>query len=140
MILVLISIFLIILGIICLIISNYKYRCPECIENIGLCSVITGGIFTIMCIVAFAYFNIGIDKQIYEYNLERESIIKQIECINYDNDHENVSKTIVIKNICDWNKKVYGIKYWTNNPWTSWFRNKRYANSLEYIELEDYNL
>ena len=70
--------------------------------------------------------------------MERESIIKQIECIN-DN-YENVSRTIVIEKAYEWNKKVYKQKYYSKNPWTNWLNNKSYIDSLEYIDLEDYNL
>lgn len=76
-----------------------------------------------------------VNKYIYEYSLERESIVKQIEYIS--SDYEDVSKTTVIAKVYDWNKEVHNTKYWTENPWTSWFWSQKFADSLEYIELED---
>ena len=75
------------------------------------------------------------DKDIYEYSLKRESIVKQVECIS--SDYEDVSKATVIANVYDWNKEVYNAKYWASNPWTSWFWSQKFVDSLEYIELED---
>ena len=50
-------------------------------------------------------------------------------------EYEDVSKSDVIKDISEWNKKVYSCKHWANNPWTSWFYSKRVADSLEMIEM-----
>lgn len=75
------------------------------------------------------------NKDIYEYNLQRESIVKQVECIS--SNYEDVSKATVIENVYDWNKEVYNTKYWAKNPWTSWFYSQKFVDSLEYIELED---
>lgn len=76
-----------------------------------------------------------VNKDIYEYNLERESIVKQVECIS--SDYEDVSKATVIANVYDWNKEVYNTKYWAKNLWTSWFYSQKFVDSLEYIELDN---
>lgn len=50
------------------------------------------------------------NKDIYEYDIEREAIVKQVECIS--SEYEDVSKATVITNVYEWNKKVYNTKYW----------------------------
>lgn len=95
-------------------------------------------IITLITIVVFALGIFGYilyDKDIYEHNLERESIVKQVECIS--SDYEDVSKTTVIANAYDWNKEVHNAKYWAKNPWTSWFWSQKLVDSLEYIELDN---
>ena len=54
-----------------------------------------------------------------------------------NSDYEDASKAAVIQRVYEWNKKVYNAKYWSSNPLTNWFWNKKYVDSLEYIELED---
>ena len=81
------------------------------------------------------HINCTANKYIYEYSLERESIVKQVECIS--SDYEDVSKATVIANVYDWNKEVHNMKYWAKNPWTSWFYSQKFVDSLEYIELEN---
>ena len=74
-----------------------------------------------------------VNKDIYEYNLERESIVKQAECVS--SEYENITRSTVIANIYEWNKKIHSTKYWAKNPWTSWFYSQKFVDSLEYIEL-----
>ena len=49
-------------------------------------------------------------------------------------EYEDVSKSDVIKDISEWNKKVYGYKHWAYNPWTNWFYSKRVADDMKMIE------
>ena len=79
--------------------------------------------------------HVAIDKKIIDSNYERESIVKQIECIN--SDYEDVSKSKVIENAYEWNNKVRNAKYWSENPFTNWFWSKKYVDSLKYINTDD---
>ena len=76
--------------------------------------------------------NTFVNKKIQKSKIEYESIISQIE--ELENDNEDVSSIEVIKEISEWNQKVLDYKYGRENPWTSIFYNKKYANSLKYID------
>lgn len=107
----------------------------EYIELLSLCAC---GIAVIAILIEIPFIicqHCTVNKEIYEYSLERESIIKQVECIS--SDYEDVSKATVIANVYDWNKKVHNTKYWAKNPWTSWFYSQKFVDSLEYIELDN---
>lgn len=138
MIITLITIAVFVLGVIGYIFYNrdiIPWKCEEGIELLSLCAI---GISSIAILIEFLTI-IGsqctANKCIYEYSLERESIVKQVECIS--SDYEDVSKATVIANVYDWNKKVHNTKYWAKNPWTSWYYSQKFVDSLEYIELEN---
>ena len=132
MIITLITIVVFVLGVIGCIIPQ---KCKEYIALLSLLAVIMAGIAILVEIPAIIYQHCTVNKDIYEYNLERESIVKQVECISRD--YEDVSKATVITNVYDWNKEVYNMKYWAKSPWTSWFYSQKFVDSLEYIELEN---
>ena len=136
MIITLIGIGLLFLAIICFVCCEkclLSYYVDECIGYIGIILCIAGISTTLISGTIIGCANIGVD--IYNAKLEYDAIAKQVECIN--SDYEDVSKAAVIQRVYEWNKKVYNAKYWSNNPLTNWFWNKKYVDSLEYIELED---
>ena len=138
MIITLITIVVFVLGVIGCILYNRDIvprKCKEYIALLSLCAVILAGIAILIEIPGIIYLHCTTNKDIYEYSLKRESIVKQVECIS--SDYEDVSKATVIANVYDWNTDVYNAKYWTKNPWTSWFWSQKFVDSLEYIELED---
>lgn len=138
MIITLITIAVFVLGVISYILYErdiISMECEECIELLSFCAMFIG-VFAILIEIPFIVCqHCTVNKKIYEYNLERESIVKQVECIS--SDYEDVSKATVIANVYDWNKEVYNAKYWAKNPWTSWFWSQKFVDSLEYIELEN---
>ena len=97
--------------------------------------IIIGFLWLLMCVLFITIPRCTAENDIYDANLERECVVNQIEYI--DAEYEDVSKTIVIQNVYEWNKKVHAAQYWSSNPWTSWFWSKKYVNSLKYIELEE---
>ena len=138
MIITLITIVVFVLGVIgCILyerdIISRKYE--DIIESLSLLVVVIAGIAILIEIPEIICVHCTTNKDIYEYSLKRESIVKQVECIS--SDYEDVSKATVIANVYDWNKEVYNAKYWAKNPWTSWFWSQKFVDSLEYIELED---
>ena len=138
MIITLITIVAFVLGVIGYILSDRDIvprKCKEFIILLSLCAVVMAGIAILIEIPGIIRTHCMINKDIYEYSLKRESIVKQVECIS--SDYEDVSKATVIANVYDWNKEVYNSKYWAKNPWTSWFWSQKFVDSLEYIELED---
>ena len=138
MIITLITIVAFVLGVIGYILSDRDIvprKRKEFIILLSLCAVVMAGIAILIEIPGIIRTHCMINKDIYEYSLKRESIVKQVECIS--SDYEDVSKATVIANVYDWNKEVYNAKYWAKNPWTSWFWSQKFVDSLEYIELED---
>ncbi len=138
MIITLITIAVFVLGVIGYIFYNrdiipWEYK--EYIELLSLFAVTIAGIAILIELPIIIGSHCTVNKEIYEYNLERESIVKQVECIS--SDYEDVSKATVIANVYGWNKEVHNTKYWAKNPWTSWFYSQKFVDSLEYIELEN---
>lgn len=124
-----------IIGVVACAKDLFNYKINVFAEYIGSACVVIGFIFVIICLTIIIIAHCGIDQQIYQKQLEHESIVKQLECI--DSDYEDVSKADVIQKVYDWNGYVHNTKYWSGNPWTNWFNSKRLADSLKYIELEE---
>ena len=94
---------------------------------------VVGAIFSLVMIVTNHY---AIDKTIAVNQMKHDSIVKEIEAIEQDDD-EKVSRVTVIKDVQEWNSAVYSQKYWSESPWTNWFYSKEVVDSLEYIEMEE---
>ena len=139
MIITLIGIALLIVVITGFLILN-KLNLPYYIDdNIGfvLAMLAVAGIFiTFICLTLILGSHVNVDFNIYNAQLKRDTIIKQIECV--DTEYEDTSKIEVINRVYEWNQNVYKEKYYSESPWTNWLFNKNYADALEYIELEDY--
>ena len=139
MIITLIGIALLIIVITGFLILN-KLNLPYDIDdNIGFVLAmlaVAGTFITFFCLETILGTHITGDYRIYNAQLKRDSIIKQIECI--DTEYEDTSKIEVIKTAYEWNQNVYKEKYYSESLWTNWLFNKKYADALEYIELEDY--
>ena len=139
MIITLIGIALLIVVITGLLILN-KLDLPYYIDdNIGFVLAmlaIAGTFITFICLTLILGSHVNVDFNIYNAQLKRDTIIKQIECV--DTEYEDTSKIEVINRVYEWNQKVYKQKYYSESLWTNWLFNKKYADALEYIELEDY--
>lgn len=139
MIITLIGIALLIVVITGILILN-KLDLPYYIDdNIGFVLAmlaVAGTFITFICLTLILGSHVNVDFNIYNAQLKRDTIIKQIECV--DTEYEDTSKIEVINRVYEWNQKVYKQKYYSESPWTNWLFNKEYADSLEYIELEDY--
>ena len=88
-----------------------------------------------VCLTVIFTSNIGVNEKIYEAQLDRESIVQQLECVK--SEYEDVSEIEVIDKVYQWNKEVHSAKYWSQNPWTNWFWSKEYVYSLKYIDMGD---
>ena len=139
MIITLIGIALLIVVITGFLILN-KLNLPYYIDdNIGFVLAmlaVAGTFITFICLTLILGSHVNVDFNIYNAQLKRDTIIKQIECV--DTEYEDTSKIEVINRVYEWNQKVYKQKYYSESPWTNWLFNKEYADALEYIELEDY--
>ena len=96
-------------------------------------SGVFGGVTILICLLLILGSHFDVDYDIHKAQLERDSIIKQLEYI--DAEYENVSKVEIIQKVYEWNQKVYSEKRGSENLWINWFYSKKYADSLEYIEL-----
>ena len=136
MIITLIAISLIIIAIVGFLILNKTYF-SDIVDYIVCCitalSGLFGGVAIIICLLCISVSHFDVDYDIHNAQLEHDSIIKQLEYI--DAEYENVSKVEIIQKIYEWNQKVYSEKHGSENLWINWFYSKKYADSLEYIEL-----
>lgn len=64
----------------------------------------------IIVVVVIIIGHTGVEVDIHRAHAERESIIKQIECVN--SEYEDITRQKVIEKAYDWNKNVYSAKYW----------------------------
>ena len=136
MIITLIAISLIIIAIAGFLILNKTYISDivfDIVSAITILSTTLGGIT--ICLMVILCSHIDVDYDIHIAQLERDSIIKQLEYI--DAEYENVSKVEIIQKVYEWNQSVYREKRGSENLWINWFYSKKYADSLEYIEFDN---
>ena len=138
MIITLIAISLIIIAIAGFLILNKTYF-SDIVDDI-VCFITAlsgtlGSITILICLTVILCSHIDVDYDIHKAQLERDSIIKQLEYI--DAEYENVSKVEIIQKVYEWNQKVYSEKHGSENLWINWFYSKKYADSLEYIEFNN---
>ena len=102
------------------------------VNGLGLLFTVCGGLIAFIMVICIICAHVGVDATIEENRIEYESLCKRQEIIN--SEYEDVSKSDVIKDIAEWNKKVYSEKHWAYNPWTCWFYSKRVADDMKMIE------
>lgn len=138
MIITLIAISLIIIAIAGFLILDKTYFSDivdDIVSYIAALSGVFGGITIFICLTFILGSHFDVDYDIHKAQLERDSIIKQLEYI--DAEYENVSKVEIIQKVYEWNQKVYREKRGSENLWINWFYSKKYADSLEYIEFDN---
>lgn len=133
MILTLIFLGMIALGIIFIIIGDSQ--CYNFWDYLGSFNILTGSICLTASIVLLIANYVTVPSTIQENKLKYESLCKRCEIVK--SGYEDVSKSDLIEDIAEWNTKVYNTKYWTNNPWTSWFNPQKIADNLDYIYWDD---
>ena len=112
----------------------FYHAISDTMDAVGLLLFVGGGIigFAMLCIIIIAH--VGVDAQIEENRIEYNALCQRYEIIT--SEYEDISKSDVIKDIAEWNKKVYSTKHWAYNPWTNWFYSKRVADDMKMIEME----
>ena len=103
-------------------------------DDIPVVLSVVGFICLICCIIGIICAHVGENKNIEMNNIEYESLCNRLEIIN--SDYEDMSKSDVIKDVSEWNKMVLEKKYWSKNPWTSWFFSQKVVDDLKYIDYE----
>ena len=111
-------------------------KCIDWVLIIGTIFITLSGVGAIFSLVMIVTNHYAIDKTIAEYQMEHDSIVKEVEALEQDID-EKVSRVTVIKDVQEWNSAIYSQKYWSESPWTNWFYSKEVVDSLEYIEMEE---
>ena len=106
---------------------DIDYDVPTIISMIGF-------ICLICCIVGIICAHVGENKNIEMNNIEYESLCQRLEIVN--SEYEDMSKSDVIKDVSEWNKMVLEKKYWSKNPWTSWFFSQKVVDELKYIDYK----
>jgi len=109
-------------------------KCGYELSAIGMLLTIFGSSVLPILLTVIIVNHSTADKTIQENKIEYDGLCKRYETIT--SDYEDVSKSEVIADITEWNKKVYNTKYWAENPWTNWFNPKSVADNLAYISLE----
>ena len=102
--------------------DDFTAACTECVSGVAI---------LFLCI-AIACANTGVKCTISQNQIEYEGLCKRVEIAQ--SKYEDVSKSDVIKDVYEWNKDVYYEKYWTYNPFTSWFHSKKVTDALQYVE------
>ena len=134
MIITLIAISLIIIAIVGFLILDKTYF-SDIVDVITALSGVFGFVAILVCLTFILGSHFDVDYDIHNAQLERDSIIKQLEYI--DAEYENVSKVEIIQKVYEWNQSVYREKRGSENLWINWFYSKKYADSLEYIEFDN---
>lgn len=106
----------------------------EFLEFFGIVNFSLGLVFLTISVIIIISSHIMASRTIQENKLNYDGLCKRYEIIK--SEYEDVSKSDVIADITAWNIRVYRKKYWTYNPWTSWFNPKEIADNLNYISLE----
>ena len=110
----------------------YKNEYGEAIIGIGALLAVLGGVTAVIMAVIILCVHVCVDAQIETNRIEYESLCERNEIVM--SEYEDVSKSDVIKDIAEWNRKVYSYKHWAYNPWTNWFYSKRVADQMKMIE------
>lgn len=131
------TIIFVVVLVVSIVLSVIAYNeCIDWMSIIGAVFITLSGVGAIFSLVMIVTNHYAIDKTIAEYQMEHDSIVKEIAALEQDAD-EKVSRVTVIKDVNEWNSDVYVMKYWSKSPWTNWFYSKEVVDSLEYIEMEE---
>ena len=103
-------------------------------DDIPVVLSVVGFVCLICCIVGIICAHVGENKNIEMNNIEYEGLCQRLEIVN--SEYEDMSKSDVIKDVSEWNKMVLEKKYWSKNPWTSWFFSQKVVDELKYIEYK----
>ena len=112
----------------------FKFSRNDTVESIGALSLALGVASLALFLMVIVGMNLTASKHIEQNRIRYEGLCKRLEIVN--SDYEDVSKSDVIADVTQWNLDVYNKKFWTYNPWTSWFNPRRVADELNYISLE----
>lgn len=99
--------------------------------------LISGVILVLGAITTFACSMVMLENTISK-QVDYEKALYTKKTIEYRIEHKEdnvVGNELLYNDIVEFNNELRNIKYWVNNPWTSWFNNDKVAQ-LDYIEYE----
>lgn len=111
-----------------------KSRIFEIMHGVFVTIACVAGFFLILSLLFLVCFHIGVNNKKELLKIEHDGLVKRLEII--DSNYEDVSKSDVIKDITEWNKRVQTTKYLYNSPFTNWFHPKEVVDCYEYIEIK----
>lgn len=114
--------------------DRLSYSLTDFLDIVAFLNGMIGGIGICICILCIILGHSGVECHIERNQITYESLCERLEIIN--SDYEDVSKSDVINDVAEWNKDVYSVKYWSKNPWTSWFYSQEEADALQFIETD----
>lgn len=133
MILTLMCIGVFVIGVAALVVNGkfkFSWKTHDVLFNVGIACTAVGLLCGLLA-VCVALGNAA------RYDLDYQNALHEREVIEYRLDHmeENITGNEMLYNdIVEFNNRLRSQKKWANNPWTSWFNNKKIA-ALDYIEL-----
>lgn len=115
-----------------------EYKNDDCTFFAQVSFMLVGLVGLICMGTVILYSHISAEEIIVKNQIEYESIIAEVHAI--DSDNEDVSKVQVIKDVKAWNQDVHSSKYWASSPWTNWCYSQKVVNSVDYIEIPEWNI
>ena len=83
--------------------------------------------------IIFVLAHIGTDSKIMKNEIRYNALLNEVKIADAGND--DAAKILAIKDVSEWNQKVKEDKYWTYNPWTSWYHNEKVVDVEKVIKL-----
>ena len=83
--------------------------------------------------IIFVWVHIGTDSKIMKNEIRYNALLNEVKIADAGND--DAAKILAIQNVSEWNQKVKEDKYWTYNPWTSWYHNEKVVDVEKVIKL-----
>ena len=127
-----ISIGLFIIGLVVSLVETKNVYSQIDHEIMGMVAMLSGFIATVICVLLIIFAHTNVDYHIEKNNMEYEGLQKRIEIIQ--SEYEDVSDSVLIKDITDWNTRVHSCIHWSKSPWTNWFYSTKEIEALHYIE------
>lgn len=87
-------------------------------------------------VIIFVCVHIGTESKIMKNQEKYNNLVTEVNVADSGND--DAAKVLAIQNVSEWNQKVKVDQYWTYNPWTSWYHNKKVVDAEKTIELPDW--
>lgn len=116
-----------------LVLDTYIDFLPYGIDDLFVLSGTLSSIALLICIIFILSTHTLSKADIKNSEIEYNTLVKRYELIN--SEYEDVSASEVIKDIGEWNQKVFRRKHFGYSKWTNWFYSKEYIDSLNYINI-----
>lgn len=127
-----ITMIFVVLLVVCIILKLLEI--DKYFDDVTFVGIVVSAVSSLTCLLIILLSHADTQNNINKSKFEYNGLVTQVECIKHN--YLNISKTDVIKQVVDWNDNVRIKKEGLKNPWISWFYDKEYVDSLEYIDIE----